>query len=123
MLTLAFYLLCLAALVGLGLAFGHLSGRAAERPHPAIAAVHGALGAASLAFVLAALARGLPQNGMGTAGFGRLSAVLLMPVLLLGLGFGWRSWHGRRLPGALLGAHAGLAIAALLVLLAVLVLG
>jgi hypothetical protein len=122
MIALAFVLLCAAALLGLVLAVGHIRGRSAPR-HPSAAVLHGALGAASLAFVFAALDRGLPRRGMGTAGFAPLSAALLLAALLLGLSFVWRTWRGRSLAGGLIGAHAGLAIAALVVLLALLALG
>jgi hypothetical protein len=60
---------------------------------------------------------------MGTAGFGDVSAALLVFALLLGLVIGRAAWRGRRPAGALIGAHAGAAVAGLVVLLALIALG
>jgi hypothetical protein len=110
-LRLAFGLLCAAAAIGGGLAVVYLR----DRPTPqALAALHGILGAASLALLLAAMRRGLPAHGMGTAGFGPTAAALLALALTLGFFFALRR---RRPAGALVGAHAGVAIAALVLLL------
>ncbi len=59
----------------------------------------------------------------GPAGFGRISAALLALALVLGLGIAWASWRGQRPAGALVGAHAAVAIAGLVVLWALLALG
>lgn len=120
---LAFCILCAAAALGLGLAFVHLRGPQGWTPHPAVAAVHGALGAAALVVLLAALARPRPQSAMGTAGFRTTSAALLAAALLLGLVMARAAWRRRRPAGMLVGAHAGFAIAGLVLLLALLVLG
>ena len=117
MLRFAFGLLCAAAVIGGGLAVVYLNRR--PRP-PLIAALHGWLGAASLGLLLAVLRRGLPSGGMGTSGFGQTAAVLLGLTLALGLGF---SLARRRPAGALVGAHAGLAIAALVLVLTLVALG
>jgi hypothetical protein len=116
-LPLAFGLLCAAAALGGGLWLVYLQGRALP---PRIAALHGIIGAAGLALLTAALSRGLPSSGMGTAGFAPTAALLLAPALALGLSFALR--RGRP-NGALVGAHAGLAIAALVLLLSLVALG
>lgn len=123
MMELAFGLLCAAGLIGLGLALLYLRGPGGSRPHPAIAAVHGGLGAASLAVLLLALERGRPHRTMGTAGFGRTAAALLALALAIGLAIAVIAWRLRRPAGALVGVHAGLAIAGFVVLWALIALG
>ncbi len=120
---LAFGLLCGAGLIGLALALLYLRGPGAPPPHPAIAALHGGIGAASLAVLLLALDRGQRHRAMGTAGFGRTAAALLALALVLGLSIAVAAWRRRRPAGALVGAHAGLAIAGLVMLWALLALG
>jgi hypothetical protein len=115
-LKLAFALLCAAAAIGAWLAIAFLR-RAPEWPK--LAAAHGATGAAGLVALAAARRRGLPQN-MGTAGFGKTAAVLLVVTLALGLYFLLRR---KRPPGAAVAVHAGLAISALVLLLALVALG
>jgi hypothetical protein len=123
MADLAFAVLCAAALIGVGLAVRYLRGSTARPARPTIPAVHGAVGAAGLAVLLAAHGRQRPPSAMGTAGFGATSAALLGLALLLGLVIAAALWRGRRPAGALVGAHAGFAIAGLVVLLALIVLG
>jgi len=124
MVELAFGILCAAAVPGLGLAYRRLAGSPAARPsRQIVAAFHGALGAAGLAILLAALDRARMPSTMGTAGFGAASAAILGFALVLGLAMAWRTLRGRRAAGALVGAHAGLAIAGLVVLSALVVLG
>ncbi len=116
MLDLAFLILCAAALIGGALAIAHMRGPQAKPPHRAVPLVHGILGGASFGVLIAALRRGLPQTGMGTSGFGVIAAGLLGLALVLGLALGL-AWRYRRPPGALVGAHASLAIAGFVVLL------
>jgi uncharacterized BrkB/YihY/UPF0761 family membrane protein len=116
MLGLAFALLCAAVLIGAGLAVAYLRGPQATPLHRAVPLLHGLLGGASFAVLLAALRQGLPQTGMGTSGFGTISAVLLGLALMFGLALGLRGRYHRP-PGALVGAHASLAIAGFVVLL------
>lgn len=113
---LALAILCIAALIGAALAVGYLRRPAARIAGRALPTGHGALGAAGLAVLLVALGRGLPRSVMGIAGFGRTSAALLALALVLGLGIAWAAWRGRRPAGALVGAHAAVAIAGLVVL-------
>jgi hypothetical protein len=126
MTELAFVILCAAALIGLGLAVRYMRGPTARPARPTIGsipAVHGAVGAAGLAVLLAALGRPRPPAAMGTAGFAATSAALLGLALFLGFFIAATIWRGRRPAGALIGAHAGFAIAGLVVLLARIVLG
>jgi hypothetical protein len=123
MTELAFGILSAAGLIGLGLALRYLRGPAAPPSDPAVPALHGAVGTAGLAVLLAALNRPRLPNALGTAGFGDISAALLVLALLLGLAIALAAWRGRRPAGALVGAHAGLAIAGLVMLLALVALG
>jgi hypothetical protein len=123
MLTLAFATLFIAALIGSGLALLFLRGPAARPPHRAIPAVHGAVGTASLALLLTALRRDALRPVMGTAGFGRTAAALLVLALAFGLVILAAAWRRRRPNVALVGAHAGFAIAGLVVLSALIALG
>lgn len=116
MLDLAFLLLCAAVLVGLGLAVAYLRGPQAKPPPRALPFVHGTLGGASLAALIAALRQGLPPTGMGTSGFGMIGAGLLGLALAFGLALGLQGRYHRP-PGAVVGVHASLAIAGFVVLL------
>lgn len=120
MLFLAFALAGAAAAIGAGLAVAHLR-EAPTRPPPLLALVHGALGGAGLAALVAALRGGLPRSGMGLSGFGPISAGLLGIAFAIGLALGL-SARRRRPSGALIGVHAGLAVAGLVVLLALIAL-
>lgn len=117
MLTLAFALLCGAALFGAALAIRYLAGTGAKPPPAALPPVHGTLGAAGLAVLILALRRGLPESSLDTAGFGPIAAALLGSALALGLATAPAAWRQRRPAGTLVGAHAGLAIAGLVMLL------
>ena len=118
MLAAALVLLCAAAIVGAGLAVLYVRGPQAKPPPAAVLAGHATLGAASLAVLLLALGRGLPQSRMGTAGFGPTAAALLALTLAFGLLLAAASWRRRRPSEMLVGTHATLAIAGLVVLLA-----
>jgi len=123
LLALAFTLLCAASLIGAVFAVRYLGG--AQRPPPPAAAqaLHGVLGAASLAALALALRSGVPQSSRGTAGFGAASAGFLAAALLLGVLLALAAWRRRRPNELLVGGHAASAIAALIMLLALLVLG
>lgn len=119
MLALAFWIACAAVAIGAVLATIYIRGPQAKPAPWGVALVHGALGAGSLAVLLLALGGGVPRTGMGTAGFGPTAAVLFALALVLGLVLAIIGlWRRRRAPGALVGAHAGLAIAGFVVLLA-----
>jgi hypothetical protein len=121
MLKSAFALLCAAVLIGAGLAVAYLRGPQAKPPHRIIALMHGLIGAAGLAVLLVTLRRGLPHTGMGTSGFGVISAALLGTAFVLGVALAV-SWRSRRPPSAFIGFHASLAIAGFVMLLTVLAL-
>jgi hypothetical protein len=124
MLVLAFVLLCAAAAIGGGLAVLYLRRPQAKPAPPApVLATHAALGAASLAVLLVALGRGLPPTGIGAAGLGPTAAALLAMALAIGLLLAHASWRRRRPGEMLVGLHAGLAVAGLVVLLALIATG
>lgn len=123
MIAIAFALLCAAAAIGCGLVIFFLRDPGGKAPHRVLPAIHGLLGTASLGLLLAAIQQGLPLHRNGTQGFGRLAAMLLAMVFLLGLSFVRRAWRRERPRGVLVGTHAGLAIAAFVVLLTLIVLG
>ena len=103
-------------LIGAGLAVAYMRGTQAKAPPRVLPFVLGFLGGISLLALIAALRRGLPSTGMGLSGFGPITAGLLGLAFVLGLALGL-SWRWRRPPGALVGAHASLAIAGFVVLL------
>ncbi|MGH7046261.1 MAG: hypothetical protein ACREE2_07710 [Stellaceae bacterium] len=123
MIELAFAILCVAGLGGATLAVVHLRAVRPAFAHARLAALHGAIGGAGLSVLLVGLDHASRPRAMGTAGFGRTSAVLFALALLLGLAIAVAQWRRRRPNGALLGVHAGLAIAGLVVLSALLALG
>jgi hypothetical protein len=122
MLTLALVMLCAAALIGAILAVVYM--RETETSlHWALPALHGLVGAASLAILLAAIPDLPKQTKMGTNGFAGASATLLACALVLGLSIAATVWRRRRPNGAVISVHAGFAIAGLALLLALVALG
>lgn len=121
MLSAAFWVLCAASILGAGLVALYLG--ANRRPPAAVQTLHAALGAASLALLLDGLHRGLPASTMGTGGFAPAAAGLLALALAVGLALARAAWRRRRPQEFLVGTHASLAIAALVVLLALIALG
>jgi hypothetical protein len=122
MTELAFGILCVAATLGLGLAYLYVRDSAATSRLRMVAAFHGFAGSVSLAVLLAGSERVSHQNAMGTGGFRSASETLLALALALGLVIAWaarRRW--RR--GAVVAAHAGFAIAGFVMLLALITLG
>lgn len=117
MLTLAFALLCAAALLGAVLAIRYLAGVGFRLLPAALPPIHGVIGAAGLAALILAWRHGLRPTKFGTAGFGATAAILLGLALAIGLVIGLVAWRRRRPAGTLVGAHAGLAIAGLVMLL------
>ena len=122
MIAISFGLLCAAVLLGGSLAIRFLRAPPQTPPPQALALAHGALGASSLAVLLAALKLVPLPRGMGTENFGRVAAGLLAFTLFLGLIFLWGSLSGKRPAETIVGAHALFAIAAFVLLLAVIVL-
>ena len=123
MLDLAFAILCAAVLSGSALAILYARGAQPWLPHRAAPPIHGALGAAGLAALIAALLHGMPPSHMGTGGFAPLAAGLLAAAFCLGLALAFLSWRRGRSAGALVGTHASLAVAGFVLLLAFLALG
>jgi hypothetical protein len=120
---LAFAILCVAVLSGSALAILYARGTQLSPPHRAVPPLHGALGAAALLALLLALVRGVPPSHMGTGGFAPLAAGLLAAAFSMGLALALLSWRKARPAGALVGAHASLAIAGFVLLLALVALG
>jgi hypothetical protein len=120
MLLLALLLLSGAAAIGGGLAVLYLRGRT---PPGLVPVVHAVFGVAGIVAFRIALRRGLPHPGMGTAGFGPTATVLLALAFLLGLRLAWLGWRGRRPSELLVGSHALLAIAGLVLVLSLVALG
>jgi hypothetical protein len=122
-LNLAFGLLCATAVIGTVLAILYAKGPVAKPPPLIIPAAHGALGTASLIALILVLRRGLRQNGMGIAGFGVIAGGLLALALFVGLLLARATWQRRRPHAMLVGTHASLAVAGLVMLLALVALG
>jgi hypothetical protein len=117
MLEAALFVLVFA--LALGATAAVLSLRARGAPGPgAVALAHAGLALGGYALLLAAL-RG-PARGAqsGTSSFGAIAAALLTIAVLLGLALLRQRLKRRRLPGALVGIHASVAIAGFVVLMA-----
>ena len=112
-LTLAFYLLGAAVVIGAGLAFPYLRGIDSRRLPWPVGVAHGTLGAAGLAALLLVLRNGLPPSTMGTTGFGPAAAAFLALALILGLAI---ALLRVRPAGVLVAFHASLAIIGFVVL-------
>jgi hypothetical protein len=116
----ALALLILAAALGAYLIACYFRRRSSGR---AVRLSHAGFGIAGLATLLLSLQAGGRASHMGTASFGPTAAVLLALALLLGLGLARTYWQRRRPNELLVGFHAGLAIAGLVLLLALAGLG
>ena len=117
MLSLAVAVLGLAALGGMGLvALSQTTRPARWAPWPALG--HGAAGIAGFALLLAGLS-GPPRGvAMGAGAFGEVAAVLIaLALLIAGLAV-WTRRRGNSAAGLLIGLHATLAVAGLILLLA-----
>jgi hypothetical protein len=116
----ALALLILAAAPGVYLVACYLRRRSSGR---AVRLLHAGFGIAGLGALLVSLQTSGPASHMGTAGFAPTAAILLTLALLLGLALARAFWQRRRPNELLVGFHAGLAIAGLVVLLALAGLG
>jgi hypothetical protein len=116
MLNLSVLTVGLAAVVGLWLAILNLRARSAGAMPVSLAALHGVL--AIIGFGVLIVALGGPPRGLstGTASFGMIAAVAL--GLAACVGFAMLAVHlrRRRVPGAVVGIHATLAISGFVVL-------
>jgi hypothetical protein len=117
MLFLALALLSLAVLIGLAIGIRFLSD--GQLPSRAIGAVHGLLGASGLSVLILALVSGTATGDRyGTASFGPAAAILAALAALAGAGIALLGRGATRNIGFLIGAHASLAVAAYVLLLA-----
>jgi hypothetical protein len=116
MLSAAFALLTVAVLAGALLAVAYLRGGAAPPPWP-FGALHGLIAIAGLGMLALAL-RGPPRGvEQGVGSFGVIAASLIALAALIGLTQLVARLRQRQLPGALIGAHATLAVGGFVVLL------
>jgi hypothetical protein len=120
MLQFSLFLLCGAAALGGGLAVRYLRGKPAPG---AVLAAHATFGIAGVVALRIALGRGLSPTGLGTAGFGRTAVVLLALAFLFGLRLAWLGWRRRRPSELLVGTHALVAVAGLVLVLSLVALG
>ena len=115
MLNAAFALLAIAVLFGSVLAFAYL--RASASPPLALGALHGLIGIGGLTLLALAL-RGPPRGvAQGTGSFGIIATGLIATAALVGLAQLTMRLRRQRLPGALIGAHATLAVGGFIILL------
>ncbi len=118
MFSLALLLLTGTAMLGSAAAVLFLNGKAAALRLRVVAPLHGLLGGAGLIVLLLAL-RGPPRGeGLGVAGFGQIAAVLLGMALLLGGTILLRRLLNRHLTDLIVGLHATIAIAGIVILAA-----
>ena len=117
---LALVLLCGGAAIGGALAVLYLRGKSAPS---LVLAVHATLGVAGIVALRVALRRGVPQSGMGTAGFGPIATALLGLAFLFGLRLAWLGWRKRRPSELLVGTHALVAITGIVLVLSLVALG
>lgn len=115
MLNIAFATLAIAVLMGSLLAIPYL--REVAAPPLPLGALHGAVAVGGLAVLTLALG-GAPRGiAEGTGSFGAIAAALMAVAALAGLVQFALRLRRRRLPGALIGVHATLAIGGFIVLL------
>jgi hypothetical protein len=118
MLPLSLSLLLIATLLGIALAALHLRREGRTRPGWQFGALHGSVGVVGLLTLLLAL-RGPPRGeAMGIEAFGRIAAVLLALAALAGLAMAVGFRRPRRVPGLVIGIHATIAVAGVVVLAA-----
>jgi hypothetical protein len=125
MMDLAFGILAAAALFGAVLAILYARGPGAKPVGRAVPAIHATIGVAGLAALIVALrtGAGAAATRMGMANFGPIAAGLIAVALLIGLVIASYAWRRKRPGGALIGAHATLAVAGVTLLLVLVALG
>ena len=117
MILVALALLSLAVLIGLAIGARFLGDGCL--PSRAVGAVHGLLGASGLSALILALVSGTGTGDRyGTASFGPAAAILAALAALAGAGIAILGRKASRSIGFLIGAHASLAVAAYVLLLA-----
>lgn len=122
MLIAAFVTLGIAVLLGSLLAVLHLRAGAAAPAWP-LGALHGLLALGGLGGLILAL-RGPPRGlDQGTGAFGTIAAALIVLAALAGVALLAARLRKRKLPGALIGVHATLAVGGFVILAAYLFAG
>jgi hypothetical protein len=121
MLTLAALLLALAAALGIAAALLWLKRDAA--PPARLAAAHATAALAGVGLFVPALFGAAHGAASGTQSFGIVTAALLGAAVLAGLALLMLRLKRRRYPGALVGAHATLAISGFVILAVYAILG
>jgi hypothetical protein len=121
MIDVAFAVLTAAVLAGTVLAVLYARGPGARRLPALVPATHGVVGAAGLAALILAVRHGLgPAAGrLGMNGFGAIAIGLFLLALMLGLAIAATSLRGKRPGGALVSAHAMIAVAGFTLLIAI----
>lgn len=122
MLAVATVLLGLALVAGGAAAVSWLR-RDARPPAWWLAAAHGIVALAGLGLLVAALAGSGRGAATGTQSFGAIAAALLGAAALVGLAMLATHLLRRRVPGALVGTHATLAVAGFVILAVYVMLG
>jgi hypothetical protein len=114
LLTLAFWILATAVLLGSGLAFMHI--RAAKIPPWPVGALHGVLGASGLGVLVLALQG--PTRGVqyGVSPFGPAAAFLAALALLIGLVVLLLARRFRRATAVAIAVHSTIAVTAFVLL-------
>jgi hypothetical protein len=122
MLGLATIVLGVAIVIGAAASWSWL--RRDARPPPAwLAGAHGLAALGGLGLLVVALPGAHRGEATGTASFGAIAAVLLAVAALAGLAMLALHLRGRRVPMALVGIHATLAVSGFVVLLVYALLG
>ena len=121
--TIALVFLLLTATLGGYLSIGYLRGTPPPAAGWMLGLVHGVVGAAGLLELVIGLDRHPPPASAGVAGFGVGAEALLGLAILLGLLVIMAAWRGKRLSGVVIGAHASVAITAIVLVSAIVALG
>ena len=123
MLNAAFIIIGGAALLGAILAVLHMRAESVASAPRQIGTIHGLLGIGGLGCLVWTL-RGPPRGlDQGAASFGLISATLIALAAVVGGGIVVMHLLGRRLPGALIGVHATVAISGFVILAAYVLVG
>jgi hypothetical protein len=117
MLGVSVFILVLAVALGATAAVLSLNARGAPGPF-AVALAHAVLALGGYALLLAALGGPVRGAQSGTSSFGAIAALFFGIAVLLGLALLRQRLKGRRLPGALVGIHASVAVAGFVILMA-----
>jgi hypothetical protein len=117
--TIALLFLLTAAALGGYLSIGYLRGTPPPAAGWMLGLVHGVVGAAGLLELVIGLGGKRDLAAYGVAGFGIGAEGLLGIAILLGLLVIVAQWRGKRLSGVVIGAHASVAITAIVLVAAI----